>query len=340
LAIHDFLFLRVKKNGYVSLFNSPFIITASMRGLSHPDISETYIHPHPPSFKSKVLKILLTVIGKKKEIERNFKTKKFSSEAAPLPEHLKKGFPIDVQEVDKRRVWILNEQNRFQNLIIYIHGGGYVSNITKYDWNLIGELLRKTGSIIVVPDYPLAPTSNYQDVYQYFDMLYSSLLSKYPQQNIVFMGNSAGGGIALGFAQKLRNEKRRQPSQIILISPWLDLTLSHPDILRIDKKDRSLGIEGLTLAAQAYRANLPITDYKVSPIYGGFSELGKISLFIGTHDIFLPDARKFKEKMEVQNIAINYFEYPAMFHVWIAVTDLKESRHAIKQISDLINGDK
>src|SRR5690606_3466899 len=113
---------------------------------------------------------------------------------------------------------------------------------------------------------------------------------------IVFMGNSAGGGLALGFAQKLRNENRTQPqpSQLILISPWLDITLSNPDIRMVDKKDKLLSIKGLRMAAKAYASSVDGNDFRVSPIYGDFSGLGKISLFIGTNDLFVADARKFK----------------------------------------------
>lgn len=124
------------------------------------------------------------------------------------------------------------------------------------------------------------------------------------------MGNSAGSGIALGFAQKLRNENKPLPSQIILNSPWLDITMSNPNITETDKKDKRQSIKGLKMAGQAYAAGLDARDYRVSPLYGDFSGLGKISLFIGTHDLFLADSRKLKQKMKEQNIPINYFEYP------------------------------
>ncbi len=151
------------------------------------------------------------------------------------------------------------------------------------------------------------------------------------------MGNSCGGGIALGFAQKLRNENKPQPSQIILNSPWLDITLSNMDIIELDKKDKLLGIKGLKMAGALYAAGINPIDYKVSPIFGDFSGLGKISIFIGTHDLFFADAQKLKKKLEQQQIAVNYFEYPKMFHLWMALTNMKESQHAIRQLAKLIN---
>jgi len=280
------------------------------------------------------------IIGTKNRIEKKLNSKETFSEPAELPKSLQGKFIVQVDEINQRRVWtIMSDQKVSQNVILYIHGGGYVSNLTKYDWRLIEALLSKTNSMIVVPDYPLAPESNYEDVHDYFDSLYSSLISKVPDRNVVFMGNSAGGGFALGFAQKLRNENRTQPSQLILISPWLDITLSNPDIRMVDKKDKLLSIKGLQMAAKAYAGSVDGNDFRVSPIYGDFSGLGKISLFIGTNDLFVADTRKFKGLLNNKNIPFNYFEYPKMFHVWVAVTGLKESQHAIEQIAMLINAE-
>lgn len=314
------------------------LTTASMETSPRVDTSITYIHDRPASFKSRLLQTLMGALGKKNRIENNFKRNKFPSEAAALPPRLQKDFDVLVDEINQRKCWTLTpRKNRSKKLVVYIHGGGYVANITKYDWDLIHELLIETGCTIVVPDYPLAPAANYKDVYDYFDKLYSKLTAEALNLEIIFMGNSAGGGIALGFAQKLRAEGKRQPAQLILISPWLDVSLSNPGILQLDKKDKLLGIRGLQLAAQSYAAGLPLSDYKLSPVYGDLSGLGQISLFIGTHDLFLADSRKLKERLKEQHIPINYFEYPKMFHVWVAVTSLKESQHAIKQIVQLIN---
>lgn len=311
-----------------------------VHGQVHTDTSITYIHNRPASFKSQVLQSLMGMIGTKNRIEKKLNSKKALSEPAELPKSLQDKFTVQVDEINRRKVWtIMAEKNVSQNVVLYIHGGGYVSNLTKYDWRLIEALLSKTNSMIVVPDYPLAPESNYGDVYDYFDCLYRSLVSKGPDKNIIFMGNSAGGGIALGFAQKLRKENstQPQPSQLILISPWLDITLSNPDIRMVDKKDKLLSIKGLRMAAKAYASSVDGKDFRVSPIYGDFSGLGKISLFIGTNDLFVADARKFKDLLNNKNIPFNYFEYPKMFHVWVAVTGLKESQHAIEQITTLIN---
>lgn len=54
----------------------------------------------------------------------------------------------------------------------------------------------------------------------------------------------------------------------------------------------------------------------MSPIKGSVEDLSKISIFIGTHDIFEPDVPLFKSKLKAHGIEFNDYVYPAMMHIW------------------------
>ncbi len=151
-----------------------------------------------------------------------------------------------------------------------------------------------------------------------------------------FVGDSAVSGLALSYAQYLRNGEKKLPEQIILSAPWLDVTMSNPEIPNIDKDDKMLGIQGLKMAGKAYAGRFETTDYRVSPIYGEFEGLPKISVFIGTHDLFWADTKKLKTKLDKANIPMNYFEYPNMFHNWWIMVGLPESKNVVRQVSSLL----
>lgn len=314
------------------------MVTIITNGQTRMDASINYIYNKPVSLRSQMLQSFMALARIKNVIENKMNKKEFSQKAASIPKSLQNNFDINISENNGYRIWTFKpKQNVSKKVILYLHGGAYILNILRFHWNFIEELLYKTNATIVVVDYPLAPDACYKDVYDCIEAVYLELLAEVSPQNIIFMGDSAGGGIALGFAQKLRNNNKPQPSQIILLSPWLDITMSNPDIIKVDKKDKLLGIKGLQMAGQAYAETLDMKDYKVSPIYGNFSGLGKVSVFIGTHDLFIADTRKMKYLMNKENIPINYFEYPKMFHVWALLTSLKESQHAIDQMALLIN---
>ena len=207
----------------------------------------------------------------------------------------------------------------------------------KQHWQLFDKLIEATGATIVVHDYPLVPHYTQKEAFELTDKVYENLLAKYKTETKYFIGDSAGAGLALAFAQLLRNEGRPLPNQIILSAPWLDVTLENPEVMKIDKDDKMLGINGLQMAGKAYAGELDTKNYRVSPIYGDFNDLPKISLFIGTHDLFWADAKKLKSKLEKESINFNYYEYPKMFHNWWIAVGMPESKSVIKQVAPLIN---
>jgi acetyl esterase/lipase len=297
-----------------------------------------YQHIISQSFQSKLIQTAMGLFGMKKKMERKMITNDFAKEPAKIHKSLLKNFNIQEAEQEARKVWTISPVDSKSDLIIlYFHGGAYVSNLRKEHWSLIEKLIIKTGAAIVVPDYPLTPEASCKGTYDFIEGLFTRLITDYTDRRIVLMGDSAGGGLALGFTQQLRDENKKQPDQIIIFSPWLDVTMSNPILERLDKQDNILSIAGLKNAGQRYAANLDLKDFRVSPIYGDLTGMCRISVFTGTRDILNADAQKLKQLMKDQNINFNYFEYPDMFHDWVIITSLKESQDVIIKVDELVN---
>jgi len=301
-------------------------------------INIDYRHDPPPSFQSKLIQSAFGVFGMKKTMEMKMITDNFVKDPAKLPKSLLRNFNIQEDKRHNRRVWTISPKEVKSNVVIlYLHGGAYMGNISKQHWDLIVQLINKTKAIITIPDYPLAPEATCDETYVFIQDLYARLKNDYPGKRIIFIGDSAGGGLALGFVQKLRNENKEQPDDVILFSPWLDVTMSNPDLHLLEKGDKLLSIEGLKSAGQKYAGSIDLEDYRVSPLYGDLTGLCRISIFTGTKDLLNADAQKFKQLMNGQHINFNYYEYPEMFHDWVIITSLKESSDAIKKVVELVN---
>jgi acetyl esterase/lipase len=136
----------------------------------------------------------------------------------------------------------------------------------------------------------------------------------------------------LGFAQKISRLAIRQPEQIILFSPWLDASMSNTEIAGYDGKDKLLSIAELKLAGKTYAGNLEVTDFRISPIYGDFAKVGRISIFTGSHDVLFPDALKLRRLMERQHHNLRFYEYPGMFHDWVLFPFLEETKDVIAKV--------
>lgn len=297
-----------------------------------------YQHNIPQSFKAKVIQSGMRLIGLKKRLEKKMISNNFKNYPAKPSKSLLSSFNIQEIEQNGRKVWtIAPREGNTDIVILYLHGGAYMANITKQHWDIIKELINKTGATIVVPDYPLTPASSCKETYDFIEVLYTKMTAEYPSKRIICIGDSAGGGLAFGFVQQLRNNNKRQPDQIILFSPWLDVTMNNPGIELTDKADKILSIKGLRSAGQKYAGNLDLKDYRVSPIYGDLTGLCRISIFTGTNDILNPDAHKCKQLMKNQQVCYNYFEYPEMFHDWVIISSLEESRDVIDKVYNLVN---
>lgn len=297
-----------------------------------------YQHNLPPSFESKLIHSMMGLFRMKKRMEKRMIKNSFVKDPAKLPKSLVRNFNTHEIELYGRKVWTISPVNNTSDVVIlYLHGGAYMGNISHEHWSFIEQLVIKAGTTIVIPDYPLAPEATHKETYGFIEELYIKLTTNYPLKRIVFIGDSAGGGLAFGFVQKLRNENRKQPNQIIIFSPWLDISMYNPTIELIEKEDKLLSVKGLKNAGQKYAGTLDLKDYRVSPIYGDFTGICRISIFTGTKDILHADAQKCKQLMKDQNISFNYFEYPKMFHDWVIITSLKESHDVIDKVCNLIN---
>lgn len=298
-----------------------------------------YRHTASESLISKIIKRYLVSTDRKNSLLKIFETKAFNRIPAPIHRSLAKRCMVEEVFIQNRPVWTLTpKKNRSEKVIFFSHGGGHMNNITSFHWKMVEYLIKKTGATFIVPDYPLLPESNYKDTYDMVEEAFDRTVKNVDSKHLIFLGDSAGGAISLALAQLLRDKNATiQPSQLILISPELDLSKLHQDISQYEPYDVMLTGEIFNVVIPHYVADCPRNHFLVSPALGDLKQLGKISMFSGTHDILFPYALDFKKRLEEEGHVFNFYEYPKMMHVWAAITLMKEARSALNQMAGLIN---
>ena len=298
------------------------------------------------SVKSKLLEEAIKISGYKKRIENeNLLVERIEKkkEMGFVPYLLPK-FPfkqkIKKHSYNKMEYFVINEKEKSDNkknkYVFYLHGGAYFSDPLIFHFQFLDELSKKLDCTIIMPLYPKSAFSNYKNSIEKVYKFYNKMFKNISSSKITIMGDSSGGGLSLSLALLLKERKIKQPKNIILLSPWLDLSLTNPDILNYEDLDPQLSSKSLSILADLWCDGDDKSDYLLSPINGNLKGLGKISLFIGTHEIFLPDARSFYNKCNKENININYFEYEKMNHVFV-LQPIPEADKALKQIIEIIN---
>lgn len=233
-------------------------------------------------------------------------------------------YELKVENYIGRKVFVVTPKNREKTdkVILYFHGGAYMAEATKQHWEFIENLIDDTGATVIFPDYPLTPKYNYKDVFNMIFPLYKEIDERIDIENrLIVMGDSAGGGLSLALLEKVSEENLKIPKEVILISPWLDVRLTNPDIEKVEKRDKKLNKEALKLSGIAYAGEEGIDSYLVNPIDGDLSKLRNITILIGTDDILNPDAHKLQEKAKNTNVEINLKEYENASHIWIIDKD-------------------
>lgn len=151
---------------------------------------------------------------------------------------------------------------------------------------------------------------------------------------IIIMGDSAGGGLSAAFCEYLTVKDLPQPKNLILISPWLDISMSgNYDEVEFDPM---LGVDGIREMGKAWAGDLDTKDYRVSPLFGEVSKLPKTTLFTGTHEIFYVDIINFYEKLKENGVDAELNVGEGMTHVYAIYPLVPESKEAFKHIVEVI----
>lgn len=242
------------------------------------------------------------------------------------------------QTFEDMQVFILNDQkSSSQMVILYIHGGAWTNQPLNLHWLFMDKMAQALNAKVIAPIYPKVPHFSYQDTYPKMFSLYKEILASIESSNqLTIIGDSAGGNIALGLIQLLKRDGLPQPQDIILLSACVDMSLENPLIQEYEENDPMLASEGMEVITKIWAADKALKDPIISPIYGDFQGVGKITHFIGSHESLYPDAIQFDEKLTEQGVAINTFVYPKMNHVFV-VMPIPEAVDAQQKIINILS---
>lgn len=230
---------------------------------------------------------------------------------------------------------IFNEAEDTEHIIIYLHGGAYVDEITLPHIAFCDKLAKKTNSTVYTPIYPLAPNHTFEETYPIVDELYRFALEI--GKPITIMGDSSGGGLSAAFCEYLTANEMAQPEHLILISPWVDVSMSgnYDDYVESDPMS---GVEGLREMGITWAGDLDPKDYRVSPLFGEVAGLAQTTIFLGTHEQIYPDVVKFYEKLKDNGVDAELILGEEMTHVYPIYPLVPESKEAFNRIVEIILG--
>jgi len=215
--------------------------------------------------------------------------------------------------------------------ILYLHGGAYVGGSPKSHRPLVARLAQAARSAAISLDYRLAPEHPYPAAVEDAVEAYRDLLAQgvWPERTII-AGDSAGGGLTLAVALKLKDEGLPQPAGLFVISPWADLTQGHSTYKTKAADDPMITRERLNEAAGQYHANTSPKNPLVSPVFGEFAGVAPMLIQVGSEEALLGDSLVIAERAGHSRVEVRLEVWPEMIHVFHAFSgQLSAARKAI-----------
>jgi monoterpene epsilon-lactone hydrolase len=234
--------------------------------------------------------------------------------------------------------WLRPDRASADSVILYLHGGAYITGSCHTHRGLAGHVAKAAGLDCFLLDYRLAPEHPFPAAVDDAHAAYLALHAQNPHRTIVLAGDSAGGGLALALALRLRDAGHVAPGAMALLSPWTDLTLSlptHQSKAAVDPffPDTST----LSMAAQLYAGAKDLAHPLASPHFAALHGLPRTLIHVGEHEALLGDAHALVANMQAAGSPVQLQAFEGMWHVWqIFAGRFAEADASVKQLGKFL----
>jgi epsilon-lactone hydrolase len=223
-------------------------------------------------------------------------------------------------------------------IILYCHGGAYVGGSLRSHRSLCARIAVATEASVVAVDYRLAPEHPFPAALDDAMKAYRWLLSSgYEAEHVVLAGDSAGGGLAAATLLSLQANDAT-PAGAVLLSPWLDLTLTNEAVVAVGSSDPMLVASILQRDAEMYNGD-DLRSPLVSPYFASDESLAALPpmlILAGTRDILVGDGRDFAERALAQGAKVSLELGEGLIHVWPFLSGVPEATAAMTLIGDWV----
>ncbi len=233
--------------------------------------------------------------------------------------------------------WIYHRQTPGDKVIMDIHGGGFLLGSIKMQRGMVYNLARASGARCISVGYRLAPEHPYPAGLDDCLAVYRWLLEQgVPAGQIVIVGDSAGGTLALAMMLALKDQGEPLPRAAVLISPCTDIQGTGESVKTKARVEPMLPVSIFSDIQKHYAQHKNLNHPYVSPLYGDLRGLPPMVIHVGTDEILLDDSTRLAEKAHKAGVETELRIWPGMFHVFMSFDMLPESRQAFKEMGAFI----
>lgn len=225
-----------------------------------------------------------------------------------------------------------------RSAILYVHGGGFLLGGAGSHGGLASRIAAASGADVYLPEYRLAPEHPHPAPGDDLFAAYAALLELgHRPERIAIVGDSAGGALTTSLALTLPEMGVPGPAALVLISPWLDLSLSGASVAANAPVDPMLKRSFLEEGARAHAGALHRTDPRVSPLFADLRGLPPTLVQVGSDEILLDDSTRFADRAYAAGVEVELKRFEGLWHDFQAEASmLAVAREAIDAIAAFV----
>jgi epsilon-lactone hydrolase len=238
---------------------------------------------------------------------------------------------------DMHAEWLIPAGACKEKVILYTIGGGYVSGSCNDHRTLVAKVAQGTGIAVLMFDHRLAPEHPYPAALDDALTAYRWLLAQGTSpENILIMGESAGGGLCLAALLAVRDQGLPLPVAGVALSPWTDLKLTGESYRT--QVDVCISPKGMnTVCSKYYVGDHDPTEPWISPLYGDLHGLPPLYINVGDYETMRDDSTRFAAKAKAAGVDTTLVVGEKMIHCYPLMAPMfPEATQALNEICAFI----
>lgn len=212
-------------------------------------------------------------------------------------------------------IWCHPDEVEDNNALLYLHGGGYIMGCPATHLPIAANLALRIKRSVLLPDYRLAPEHPFpaalDDAADAYDFLAAQGHPK-----VAVAGDSAGGGLSFALLHDLFARGKAPPACVVGFSPWTDLSGGSESLTRNAPTEVSLPVTRIAQAAAWYAGDTPLTDPRISPVFGRFDGAGPALLQVSKVEALEDDTTRLAEKLRADGVEVIVQTWETCPHAW------------------------
>ena len=235
--------------------------------------------------------------------------------------------------------WTSTPEAQPTRVILFLHGGGYVSGSLVSHRHMIGQAGREARARTLALAYRLAPEHPFPAALEDAIAGYHFLLSQgFDPKRIAVAGESAGGGLAIAMLVSLRDRGLPLPACTWCSSPWVDLEAIGASMTAKAAVDPLIQKPYLMELAAAYLNGVDPRAPLASPIYADLRGLPPFLIQVGSAETLLDDAVRLAGVAGAADVRVTLEVWPDMIHAWhLFYQQLSAGRLALATVGAFIH---